>query len=262
MEIRAPTRGNRRLEALFAAANGDDRVRAWWHMQQVVAERLGMSDHSWVHVQIVVNIALRLFRLLDRAGVEPAMVADHGMRAARRGGGDRRRPACSTTRACRSTAPTTRPTACSSPPSACRCCLSRLYEEPELHRGRGRGAARGHRPPPPRRPDDRRGRRSCAWRTPSTWPRAARACRSRPAAPTSTRCRPPPSTRSRSSRARSGRADRDRHEQLVRPLPGGRATGHQAARLGPRGAPRGGGAHRRRAREALCRCSGSEPTQA
>ena len=38
-----------------------------------------MSDHSWVHVQIVVNIALRLFRLLGRAGVEPAMVSDHGM---------------------------------------------------------------------------------------------------------------------------------------------------------------------------------------
>jgi uncharacterized protein len=81
MEIRAPTRGNRRLEALLAAANADERVKAWWHMQQVFAERLRMSDHSWVHVQVVVNIALRLFRLLERRGVQPAMVADHGMRA-------------------------------------------------------------------------------------------------------------------------------------------------------------------------------------
>jgi metal-dependent HD superfamily phosphatase/phosphodiesterase len=39
-----------------------------------------MSDHSWVHMQIVLNIALRLLRLLVKAGVEPAMVADHGMR--------------------------------------------------------------------------------------------------------------------------------------------------------------------------------------
>jgi metal-dependent HD superfamily phosphatase/phosphodiesterase len=39
-----------------------------------------MSDHSWVHIQIVANIALRLFRLLQRAGVEPAMVTQHGMR--------------------------------------------------------------------------------------------------------------------------------------------------------------------------------------
>jgi metal-dependent HD superfamily phosphatase/phosphodiesterase len=80
MDIRVPTRGNRRLEAFLDAANADERLRAWWHMQQVNADRLGMSDHSWVHVQIVVNIALRMFRLLRRAGVEPAMVADHGMR--------------------------------------------------------------------------------------------------------------------------------------------------------------------------------------
>src|SRR5215210_2063325 len=80
VEIRAPTRGNRRLERFLEAANADDRVRGWWHMQQVFADRLGMSDHSWVHVQIVLNIGLRLFRLLNRRGLEPAMVADHGMR--------------------------------------------------------------------------------------------------------------------------------------------------------------------------------------
>jgi uncharacterized protein len=80
MEIRAPSRGNRRLEALFAAANGDPRLQAWWYMQQVNADRRGMSDHSWVHIQIVVNISLRLFRLLQRAGVEPAMVGEHGLR--------------------------------------------------------------------------------------------------------------------------------------------------------------------------------------
>jgi uncharacterized protein len=77
--VRAPTRGNRRLETFLSAVNEDEEVRAWWYMAQVHAERLGMSDHSWVHVQIVLNIALRLLRLLTKAGVEPAMVADHGM---------------------------------------------------------------------------------------------------------------------------------------------------------------------------------------
>ena len=48
-------------------------------MQQVNADRRDMSDHSWVHIQIVVNIALRLFRLLSRSGVEPAMVSQHEM---------------------------------------------------------------------------------------------------------------------------------------------------------------------------------------
>jgi uncharacterized protein len=79
MEIRVPTRGNRRLENFLDAANADDRLKAWWRMQDVTAQRLGMSDHSWVHVQVVVNIALRLFRLLNRRGVEPAMVTDHAM---------------------------------------------------------------------------------------------------------------------------------------------------------------------------------------
>jgi metal-dependent HD superfamily phosphatase/phosphodiesterase len=77
--VRAPTRGNRKLERFLAAVNDDEQVRAWWYMAQVHAERLGLSDHSWVHVQIVLNIALRLLRLLAKAGVEPAMVADHGM---------------------------------------------------------------------------------------------------------------------------------------------------------------------------------------
>lgn len=78
-KVRAPTRGNRKLEEFLSAVNGDEQVRAWWYMTQVHAERLGMSDHSWVHMQIVLNIALRLLRLLAKAGVEPAVVADHGM---------------------------------------------------------------------------------------------------------------------------------------------------------------------------------------
>ncbi len=79
-KVDAPVRGNRRLEGFLDAANGDDRLRAWWHMQHVFANRLGMSDHSWVHVRIVLNIALRMYRLLSKRGVEPAMVTEHLMR--------------------------------------------------------------------------------------------------------------------------------------------------------------------------------------
>jgi metal-dependent HD superfamily phosphatase/phosphodiesterase len=78
--VRAPTRGNRKLEKFLTAVNEDPQVRAWWYMAQVHAERLGMSDHSWVHTQIVLNIGLRLLRLLIRAGVEPSVVTDHGMK--------------------------------------------------------------------------------------------------------------------------------------------------------------------------------------
>jgi len=74
-----PTRGNRKLERLVERVSKDQQVLAWWHMQQIGSERLGMSDHSWVHIQIVANIALRMLRLADRAGIEPVMVTDHGM---------------------------------------------------------------------------------------------------------------------------------------------------------------------------------------
>jgi len=79
VRIKAPTRGNRKLEKFLNAVNRDDEVRTWWYMAQVHAERLGMSDHSWVHMQIVLNIALRLTRLLDKGGVEGVMVTEHGM---------------------------------------------------------------------------------------------------------------------------------------------------------------------------------------
>ncbi len=38
-----------------------------------------MSDHSWVHIQIVLNIGLRLARLLFRRGVVPSVVADYAL---------------------------------------------------------------------------------------------------------------------------------------------------------------------------------------
>ena len=80
VRVRAPTRGNRRLERLLEAVNADDQVKAWWHVSAVNAtRRLQMSDHSWVHIQVVLNIALRLGRLLFRRGVVPSVVTDYGM---------------------------------------------------------------------------------------------------------------------------------------------------------------------------------------
>jgi metal-dependent HD superfamily phosphatase/phosphodiesterase len=78
--VRAPTRGNRRLDRLLEAVNADEQVKAWWHVSAVNAtRRLGMSDHSWVHIQVVLNIGLRLGRLLFRRGVRPSVTVDYGM---------------------------------------------------------------------------------------------------------------------------------------------------------------------------------------
>src|SRR5262249_48153231 len=80
VRVRAPTRGNRRLERLLDAVNADGQVKAGWHVSAVNASRrLNMSDHSWVHLQIVLNIALRLARLLFRRGLTPSVTTDYGM---------------------------------------------------------------------------------------------------------------------------------------------------------------------------------------
>jgi uncharacterized protein len=80
VNVRAPTRGNRRLERFLEAVNADDQVKAWWHVSAVNAmRRLGMTDHSWVHIQIVLNIGLRMARLLFRRGVIPSVVTDYAM---------------------------------------------------------------------------------------------------------------------------------------------------------------------------------------
>ena len=76
-EINVPTRGNRKLERLLEAVAADGEIAARWYMQQTTSERLGMSDHSRVHIQIVVNIALRILRLAAKGGIAPATVTDH-----------------------------------------------------------------------------------------------------------------------------------------------------------------------------------------
>jgi uncharacterized protein len=82
MRINVPTRGNRRLRTLIARVNEDTQLKAWWHVANVNATaRLEINDHSWVHVQIVANIALKLLRQLTKHRIEPAMVADYGLEA-------------------------------------------------------------------------------------------------------------------------------------------------------------------------------------
>jgi uncharacterized protein len=82
MTIGAPAERNPKLARFLDAADGDLQLKGWWYAAQTMADRIGMSDHSWVHVRIVLNIALRLYRLLRQQQVEPAMVTEHRMRAA------------------------------------------------------------------------------------------------------------------------------------------------------------------------------------
>jgi metal-dependent HD superfamily phosphatase/phosphodiesterase len=80
MRIRVPDRGHQKLRKVIERVNTDDQLKGWWHVANVNAVvRMEINDHSWVHIQIVTNIALKLLRQLTKHGVEPAMVTDYGM---------------------------------------------------------------------------------------------------------------------------------------------------------------------------------------
>jgi uncharacterized protein len=80
MRINVPVRGNRKLRTLIDRVNEDAQLKGWWHVSNVNAvARMEINDHSWVHIQIVANIALKLLRQLTKHHVEPAMVRDYGM---------------------------------------------------------------------------------------------------------------------------------------------------------------------------------------
>ena len=70
-----PVRHNDRLREFLDRVNEDDELYALWLAANVNAiERLGMTDHGPVHVKIVMNIAVKLFRLLVEGGVQPSAV--------------------------------------------------------------------------------------------------------------------------------------------------------------------------------------------
>src|SRR5207245_2566209 len=80
MRINVPVRGNRKLRKLLERVNEDTQLKGWWHASNVNAvARMQINDHSWVHIQIVTNIALKLLRQLTKHHVEPAVVRDYGM---------------------------------------------------------------------------------------------------------------------------------------------------------------------------------------
>ncbi len=78
--MNVPSRHNKTLRRAIELVNANDDLYALWTAANVNAmERLGMTDHGPVHVKIVMNLAVRMLRLLVEAGVEPSIVHDYGM---------------------------------------------------------------------------------------------------------------------------------------------------------------------------------------
>jgi hypothetical protein len=78
--MHVPDRHNPKLHRVMEIVNADDDLYALWTASNVNAvERLGMTDHGPVHVKIVMNIAVRMLRLLAEAGIEPGVVENYKM---------------------------------------------------------------------------------------------------------------------------------------------------------------------------------------
>jgi len=78
MRINVPVRGNRKLRKLLERVNDDTQLKGWWHASNVNAvARMQINDHSWVHIQIVANIGLKLLRQLTKHHIQPSVVRDY-----------------------------------------------------------------------------------------------------------------------------------------------------------------------------------------
>ena len=78
--IYVPVSGNELIEKALAKINDDIEVKTLWKIININAiDRLGMSDHGPVHVQIVANIALRLTRILLKHGIEMSISRYYGL---------------------------------------------------------------------------------------------------------------------------------------------------------------------------------------
>lgn len=79
MLINLPLRGNLRLEAVLERLEADGAVGHWWQLADRNSLRAGVNDHGPTHIKIVANLALKLQRLLQEAGVAMSIELDHGM---------------------------------------------------------------------------------------------------------------------------------------------------------------------------------------
>jgi metal-dependent HD superfamily phosphatase/phosphodiesterase len=76
--IRLPLRHSPTLQKVIDRVNQNDELLALWQAQNVNAvDRLGMSDHGSVHMNIVANISLRLARLLHERGIEFSLARNY-----------------------------------------------------------------------------------------------------------------------------------------------------------------------------------------
>jgi len=77
-KIKVPIAGNQLLKKAIANVNNNPEILTLWKVVNVNAvDRLGMSDHGPVHVQIVANISVKFVRMLVSNGIEMSITKNY-----------------------------------------------------------------------------------------------------------------------------------------------------------------------------------------
>jgi metal-dependent HD superfamily phosphatase/phosphodiesterase len=75
-----PIKENKKLEKTIKFIENDIEINTLWHCSNVMSmERQNLNDHGPIHIKIVANRALKIFRMLIKNGVEPSIVKNYGM---------------------------------------------------------------------------------------------------------------------------------------------------------------------------------------
>jgi len=78
MHFGVPVSDNRKLGEVITRVEADEELAAYMRASNVMAiDRLGYSDHGPTHIRIVSNIAMRLLRMLNDAGIKPSAVENY-----------------------------------------------------------------------------------------------------------------------------------------------------------------------------------------
>ncbi|HMO49619.1 MAG TPA: phosphohydrolase [Kiritimatiellia bacterium] len=82
MSFNIPVKQNAKLKQLVDVIQADVELNQLWKCANINAvDRCGISDHGEIHIRIVANSALRIFRLLVEGGVTPSVVKNYGLTA-------------------------------------------------------------------------------------------------------------------------------------------------------------------------------------
>ena len=80
MKFTVPFSDNEKLRQVVKVIQDNGRLNGLWTVANVNAvDRLGINDHGPVHSKIVANSALRIFRLINRSGVDSSVKSAYQM---------------------------------------------------------------------------------------------------------------------------------------------------------------------------------------